>query len=234
MDKHIWDEKSALIDMLFDTNKSLVEIAEYFECSRTELSKRIKAYGLDWVRRSSRKMSRGQSSLMYVIKKLIPGSEIVNEFHIGEKLRLDIYLPSYKLAIEYHGRQHYVHIPAFHETYDDFIRAQERDERKSQLCAENGITLVSFRYTDDLSEDAVYDRILNAIRNSQVSEAVKPKYKPNLSPKNSPQFEHAKIKRKEFERDIRKKIKNERKKQREQDRTSRTEEEDDLDQDNND
>jgi hypothetical protein len=224
----IWDEKSALADLLFDTNHSFDEIAAYFDWSRSELSRQIKLNGLDWVRRSSKKMSRGQASLTHIMKRLIPGGRIINEHHIGERLRIDVYCPDFKLAAEYHGRQHYIHIPAFHETYDDFLRAQQRDERKLELCRENGIILVGFKYSDELTEDAVYNRLLDAIRSTPVLEE-KPFIKPkvSISGKGSPQYDAIKSKRREFERDLRRKIKQERK-TREQDRTPTDEEPDGL------
>jgi hypothetical protein len=207
-----WSDEYALTDLLFETNKSLEEISDYFECSKAEISKTIKLLGLDWVRRSNKKMSRGQAALTSILQKLLPSEEIVNEYHIGERLRLDIYCPKYKVAIEYHGRQHYNHISRFHETYDDFLRAQERDQRKIELCKENGISLVIFKYSDKLDEDIVHERIIEAIKTqSQIPNVNILKSKNYSSFKNNPNYEKFKSKRKEFERELRKKIKQEKK-----------------------
>lgn len=205
-----WSEKYVLTDLLFDTNKSIEEIAEYLECSKSELSKNIKLLGLDWVRRPNKKMSRGQAALTSILKKILPSEEIVNEYHIGERLRVDIYCPKYNLGIEYHGRQHFEHISMFHETYDDFLRAKQRDERKIELCRNLGISLVVFKYTDKLTEDVVYDRIIEVVRsNIDLDKAVIKKK--HSSVKNHPNYQSLKLKRKEFEKDVRRRIKQEQK-----------------------
>lgn len=206
--KDIWNEKYALADILFDTNMSLDGIAEYFETSRSIISHQIKLQGLDWIRRTDHKVSRGQSALTLQLKKLLPNEKIVNEYHIGDRLRLDVFCPSYNLAIEYHGRQHYEWIAMFHDTYDDFIRAQQRDDEKLKKCTELGITVVVFRYNDDLSEASVFGRLLTAI-----SEADSPKVKCKKvnTYRLSPEYKELKAKRNQHARELRRKIRQERK-----------------------
>ena len=53
---------------------------------------------------------------------------------------LDIYLPDYKIAIEYHGRQHFYPNTQFGGE-EQFIITQERDKRKYEKCIENGVKL---------------------------------------------------------------------------------------------
>jgi predicted transcriptional regulator len=218
-----------LKELLFGTNLSVREIAKELGISEARVSQRIHLLKLDWIPRRNRKISRGQTALTLVIKKLIPGAEVVNEFHIGEQLRLDVYCPKFKIAAEYHGRQHYEFVGQFHKDYDDFVRSQKRDDRKAELCAEAGITLVVFRYSDDLTEDAVFDRLLSAMTATPAVDCDKIVKKPKYSVKDSPYYEERKMKRRAFERDLRKKIKEERK-IREQDRTSQRELQNCLDQ----
>lgn len=167
LDKKTKDLLNARIkSFLFESNLSLSQIANELLISYEELDKSIKRLGLSWVKDHRRKMSKGQTVLTSVLKKLIPGETIVNEFHVGERLKLDVYCPSYKLGAEYHGIQHFKYIERFHEFREDFLESQKRDERKAELCKEQGIVLVVFRYDDKLTEDAVYDRILSALRTS--------------------------------------------------------------------
>jgi hypothetical protein len=222
-----WEYDNALIEMLFDTDLTVREIAKDLGVPETQVCQRIKLLGLDWIPQKHRKFSRGQTALTEVMKRLIPNEQIINEHHIGERLKLDVYCPRFKLAAEYHGRQHYQFVAQFHPTYEDFVRGQQRDERKLELCKEQGITVVSFKYCDDLTEDAVFDRLLNAVREADLEHAT-PKRKSRLSAKGSPHYEQAKMKRKAFERDLRRKIKQEHK-DREQKRASQLEEADDLD-----
>ena len=60
-------------------------------------------------------------------------------------------IPVIRLAVEVHGRQHYEHIPFFHETKKDFVLAKARDEDKVDWCELNNIELITLKYseTDD-------------------------------------------------------------------------------------
>lgn len=157
-------EKYVLTDMLLDGDMTKKEIADFFSISPAELNKRIKSYNLDWVKAKKRKMSRGQSAIVDILKKILPNEQVDFEYHVGERLLVDVYVPSYRLGIEYHGRQHFEYSAFFHGSKANFDLAKERDERKIELCREQGITLVVFRYNDDLTEDSVFDRILDGIR----------------------------------------------------------------------
>ncbi|CAG8807821.1 3923_t:CDS:1, partial [Gigaspora margarita] len=82
-----------------------------------------------------------------VSKYLGPPSEIrrpdflkTSESPIG--LELDIYYPEYGLAIEVQGEQHEKYIEFFHRgDPNNFIKQQERDQLKNELCEENWIVL---------------------------------------------------------------------------------------------
>ena len=164
MDKDFYKEKYALTDMLLSTNVSKTSIAKELGVTVPELNKRIKEYNLDWITDRKRKMSRGQSAIVDILRKILPNEKIDFEHHIGERLRLDIYVPAYELAIEYHGRQHFEWVPFFHEDPADFQLAVARDQRKADLCKKLGITLVVFRYNDSLDETSVFNRILTSVR----------------------------------------------------------------------
>jgi len=174
-DEDFWDIDFEIKDLLFSTDQSVSEIAKTLELPLTEVKQRIKDLGLEWVR-SSRKLSKGHAALTEIFKRLIPGEEVINEFHVGERLMLDIYVPKYKLGAEYHGRQHFYYSSFFHKDKEDFLAGQARDERKLELCKEQGIALVVFRFNDHLSEDAVYSRIIDAINNTPHIEKQSVKY----------------------------------------------------------
>lgn len=170
MKKNNWDEKSDdteyLVDLLFDTSMSISQIAKEIGWSINEVNKKIKQLGLSWLKESRKKTSRGQAALTAIMQKLLPGEKIVNEYYIDDKLRLDVYCPSYQLAAEYHGRQHFFYTSKFFESKYEFEEAQKRDQKKMELCIEKGIALVVFRYNDLLTEESVFNRLLDAIRES--------------------------------------------------------------------
>lgn len=168
MKRHFNDKEDSLflIDLLFESDLTLTDIAKELGYSFSELNKKINSLGLSWVKEQKKKTSRGQSALTQAMKKLFPGQKIINEYHLGERLKIDVYCPEYKIGAEFHGRQHFYYTKRFFESKYDFIQAQKRDEKKIELCKKNDITLVVFRYNDELTEQAVYDRLLQAIRSS--------------------------------------------------------------------
>lgn len=169
------DDIAYLTDLMFDTSLSISEIAKELNWSINKTNKEINRIGLSWLKDSRKKMSRGQTALTLIMKKLIPGEKIVNEFHIGDKMKLDVYCPSYRIAAEYHGRQHFFYTQRFFESKYEFEEALERDSKKMEWCRQNGIALIVFRYNDKLTEEAVFERMIDAIRNSPYVPKEKPK-----------------------------------------------------------
>jgi hypothetical protein len=170
MRKDKWEEEvddtELMIDLLFESSMSLNDIAKEINWPLAKVNQKINQLGLSWLKESRKKMSRGQTALSNIMQKLLPGEKIVNEFYLDERLRLDVYCPSYKLAAEYHGRQHFFYTAKFYDSKYDFIEAQKRDERKLELCKAQGIALVVFRYNDNLNEHSVFDRMLESIKQS--------------------------------------------------------------------
>lgn len=207
-DTEFWDEDAILKDALFETNLSIAAIGEKVGWSRAKTAQRIKQLGLEWVRRNNRKLSRGHAALTDIMQKLLPGEVIINEHHIGERLMLDIYCENYKLAAEYHGRQHFFYSNLFHKSKQDFIDQQNRDIRKEELCKEKGIGLVVFRFNDDLDDDAVYDRMIEAIRNTPYGDEEETKKKPTF--KGNHFYEKMQAKQREYRKQKYREYKNNR------------------------
>lgn len=197
------DDIEFLVDLLFDTNKTIAEIARELKIPVAEVNKKINQLGLSWLKDSRKKMSRGQTALTLILKKLLPGEEIINEYHIGDKMKLDIYCPSYALAIEYHGRQHFYYTSRFFDSKYEFIEAQKRDEKKVQWCKDNDITLIVFRYNDSLNESSVYSRILEAIRNNPLVD----KKSTKKSVTSSSYYQKMKKRNSDYKKSLYKKIK---------------------------
>ena len=197
------DDVQFLIDLLLETSLSISAIARELDVSVNEVNKKINQLGLSWLKESRKKMSRGQTALTQIMQKILPGEEIVNEYHIDDRLRFDVYCPSYKLAAEYHGRQHFFYTSRFFESRYEFEEAQKRDQKKVEYCKDNGIALIVFRYNDSLTEDSVYNRMLEAIRSSDyISDK---KQKKSLT--DNPFYNEAKKKNSEYRKSLYRKIK---------------------------
>jgi hypothetical protein len=170
------DDLEFLRDLLLETSLSISDIAKELGWSVATVNKKINNLGLTWLKNSRKKMSRGQTALTLAMQKLLPGEKVINEFHIGDKLKLDVYCQKYAIAAEYHGRQHFYYTSRFFDSKYDFEEAIKRDQKKAQWCKDNGIALIVFRYNDSLTEQAVFDRLVEAIRTSP--------YKPKEKNKN--------------------------------------------------
>jgi len=209
--RHIKTDKEDdlfLIDLLFDSNLTLSEIAKEINLSYNSLNKKISSLGLNWIKEQKKKSSRGQSALTHVVKKLLPGQKIINEYHIGDRLKLDVYCPAYKIAAEFHGRQHFYYTQRFYESKYDFDQAVERDKKKAEKCEELGIVFIVFRYNDLLTEEAVYDRIMQAIRNAKPEVGQKSKKR---SIKNNKYYQEQKKKYNKRKKEMYQKMKNKKK-----------------------
>ena len=61
--------------------------------------------------------------------------------------RIDVFIPSYNIAIEYNGRQHYEENPFFHgarkkKKIYTLNKTRQNDCRKAEWCCQNGIDLI--------------------------------------------------------------------------------------------
>ena len=84
------------------------------------------------------------------LKNQYPATQVLEEVYIpGERLFLDFFIPSFKLAIECQGVQHGKYVPFFHGTKLEFAKAMQRDSRKLSWCSLNGIRLEYFFPEED-------------------------------------------------------------------------------------
>jgi very-short-patch-repair endonuclease len=197
------DDNEFLIDLLLETNMSLAAIARELELPVAEVKKKIDILGLGWIKDTRKKYSRGQAALTAIMQKILVGEKVVNEFVIIDNMRLDVYCERYKIAAEYHGRQHFYYTSRFFESRYEFEQAQDRDIKKVEYCKENGISLIVFRYNDLLTEDAVYQRMLQAIRDS----GCVPKVSTKKSIASSDYYLQAKKRNSDYKKQLYKKMK---------------------------
>lgn len=101
-----------------------------------------------------------EAMLYRTIKDLFPDCRVLREAspELLGRLRLDIYLPDFKLAIEHQGEQHYRALDVFggHEAH---LQTLKRDQLKRDLCAASGIELIEIRYDAPITKIALRRRL---------------------------------------------------------------------------
>lgn len=101
-----------------------------------------------------------QPSLASCVEAALPGVEVVREARppwLGRQ-RLDVYVPSLALALEYQGEQHF--LPFAHLGGEEGLaRRRELDERKRDACLRAGVRLVEWRYDEPISVARVRERL---------------------------------------------------------------------------
>jgi hypothetical protein len=111
----------------------------------------FRAVGEGWV---------SETMLYQIVCRLYPETYVLRRQRPAwlDGLELDIYLPELGLALEYQGQQHYHPVAAWGG--EEALRElQARDARKADLCARQGVMLVTVDYTEPLSETYVRERI---------------------------------------------------------------------------
>jgi hypothetical protein len=109
-----------------------------------------------------------ESQLVKLVKLLFADFEVVREARtdwLGNQ-RLDIFVPSLSLAIEYQGKQHFEPVEHFGGE-EGLFEAQLRDRRKRQLCKKHGVKLVYFTYAEELSVELVQKKLSQFLPASQ-------------------------------------------------------------------
>tara|TARA_A100001011_G_scaffold322580_1_gene344056 strand:- start:632 stop:970 length:339 start_codon:yes stop_codon:yes gene_type:complete len=112
-------------------------------------------------------MSKGSDHLVTVLKEIY-GSElkVIREYHVGQRLRLDFFLPAYGIGFEYHGVQHSHFVEHFHKSASGFRDSKRRDRLKLELAEAKGITVVTLWSTEEVSKESVSRKIREAIISS--------------------------------------------------------------------
>jgi hypothetical protein len=101
-----------------------------------------------------------ETQLFKLVKLLFTDHEVIREARfdwLGSQ-RIDIFIPAFAVAIEYQGVQHFKPVELFGGEAG-FREAQIRDKRKRQLCKANGIKLIYFTHSEELSVEQVEKRL---------------------------------------------------------------------------
>jgi hypothetical protein len=162
-DSKFWskEELKQIEDCIVGANYSFVELAAKFDIDLQKL--KSLCYRKGWDRYIRKENSEGNQQLGILLVKLFPFMEIKSEYHLGEKLRLDQYIPQLKLGWEYDGIQHFQPVTfggiSQTEAEEKYKRQKQLDARKTELCKQQNISLIRIRYDEELTEDLLWERI---------------------------------------------------------------------------
>lgn len=101
---------------------------------------------------------KNELSLFQMLKKVYP--DAIYQYHtdwLGLQ-SLDIYIPSINTGFEYQGRQHYEVVEHF-GGMEGFERRKRLDQKKRDLCQENGVKLIEWRYDEPISKVVLKDKL---------------------------------------------------------------------------
>lgn len=97
-----------------------------------------------------------ETLLYQIVCRLVHPERVLRHFRPEwlQGLELDLYIPERRLGIEYQGQQHFHPVEAWGgiEALKALCR---RDARKAKICLEQGVRLLTFDYTEPLTEDHV-------------------------------------------------------------------------------
>lgn len=109
-----------------------------------------------------RERSRGHLRCRKLLEKLYPFDLRLEEVHLpgSGKLAADFVIPSRRLIVEVHGKQHYAYSTFLHGDRLSFYRSRERDGRKREWAELNNFRYVELPDTDTDDEwaQAILDR----------------------------------------------------------------------------
>lgn len=106
---------------------------------------------------------RAESKLFSIVRDLYPDALFQYSSRWLVKQRLDIYIPSVKLAIEYQGSQHYHEADTFGGA-DGLRNTTFLDEKKRAKCRENGVYLLEWPYSFSITRRNVQRKISEFLR----------------------------------------------------------------------
>lgn len=106
--------------------------------------------------------SKDQRTLYNYLHSIYPQLEIVYEYFIPELgQRVDLYIPSLGIAVEYNGAQHYKFIPHFHSCEEDFFYSLKLDKKKQDFLYNQGVKLIIVPYNKMVTEQELKTLIDN-------------------------------------------------------------------------
>ena len=133
--------------------QKVVRIAE----NRLREANKMPKVGEGWI---------SETALYYAVKEAFPQTQVIQHGSpdwIG-KQHLDIWIPSWKIAIEYQGKQHFEPVEIF-GGIQGLEATKKRDIRKKKLCQKNNVSLIETTSTNSHEEVICRIKQILALKN---------------------------------------------------------------------
>jgi hypothetical protein len=128
------------MEAFVDAEFTVADIALYNKWSVSKIRYWLKKFGL---KAAKEKGSIGAKAFKIFLRHTFPAFPIEEEYHIGNRLRLDFYIPGLFTAFEVDGDPHNELVGLFHTGEEKkFQEARARDRKKDQWCEDNNILLI--------------------------------------------------------------------------------------------
>lgn len=166
-----------LTDLVYEKADWFNSFREYqdltFIYSKKQTKKRSEVYSQLILQGQTSPKWKSEAQLFVIVSSFYPDAIYQYRPDWLHMQSLDIFIPSLSLGIEYQGVQHYEPIEHFGGV-EHFIQQQENDQKKKQLCQENGVNLIEWPYSKEVTETEVR-KALN------ISDDVMPQKSDNVS-----------------------------------------------------
>ena len=144
----------------YDENQTFYHMNKYrdnYDKKFMELLLELKEEGLVDVRWIN------EFTLYKITKTHFNNCEYQKKFDWLGQQSLDIYIPKYRVGLEYQGIQHYEPVELFGGE-QGFLETKERDERKRKLCLDNGVKLIYWPYNLEVNNDN-FEKVIEQAKN---------------------------------------------------------------------
>lgn len=165
----VWNDRDSLIALLKSTQKKMTayDIMVYFNMrDRTSIYQKISDWGLSEYVDLNPPRSRYEDDIIGFLKELGVENLSLNDRTILDGQEIDIYMPTYKIGIEFNGD--YWHSDIF---YSDHSGRSTHHQDKSLLAEEKGVFLFHIfehEWNDPMERDNIKNRLKSILQMNAV------------------------------------------------------------------